>query len=317
MVTAPAKACAPDPTIVNPRVRGVTTGVGVQSSKGCRAVAAPLLDWGGRPVSPRVQPTRHDATAHAFLAAAAQLIDASLAPTTQARPARLRSLDFPAALHWVRVDDVLHIAQAQQGSGVSRKAFHNRWATKDEFVRDAVIYTLNYADSKDTDPDAFVQFLPQLTVGSFASGLSHIADSLLHHLEAHPRSYLLLHLGPVIGQYPELNEAIQQTITKTRQAWHAGYLEVLAGLGARPRPGWTVERLELALQAMLDGFLIRGRLQNERMQMFGWAGASLFADTVIAFTAGAIETAGPTSRSSRDELDRIVGRLAEQTPAQD
>jgi len=255
-----------------------------------------------------VQASRHDHTAHRFLRAAAELIDASLAPSTQARPARLRSLDFPAALHWVRVDDVVHIAAASAGTGVSRKAFHNRWATKDEFVRDAVLYTLQYADDPAVDPDTFVRMLPELATGSFARGLCHVADSLLTHLESHPRSYLLLHLGPVIGQHPYLDQAVQQSIRKTREAWHVGYLDVLTRMGARPRPGWPIERIELALQAMLDGFLVRGRLQPTEMRDATWDGASLFADTVIAFTIGVVEPAGEDSTGSRVMLDRLLGR---------
>src|ERR1700678_877461 len=92
----------------------------------------------GSPVSPRPAPSRHDATARQFLRAAVQLIDAYLDDQPRDnRPARLRSIKFPAALDWLRTEDVIRLAATEGTTGVSRKAFFNRWPTRDEFLPDA------------------------------------------------------------------------------------------------------------------------------------------------------------------------------------
>jgi hypothetical protein len=67
------------------------------------------------------------------------------------------------------------------------------------------------------------------------------------------------------------------------------------------RPGWTAERLALAVQAMLDGFLLRYRLQPDDYQTSTWEGAGIFADTVVAFILGVVDTGD--GRNGREILD--------------
>src|SRR5580658_10128480 len=77
----------------------------------------------GPEVSPRPAPSRQDATARQFLKAAVQLIDAYLDDQPlHSRPARLKSIRFPAALDWLRTEDVIRLAAADGKTGVSRKA---------------------------------------------------------------------------------------------------------------------------------------------------------------------------------------------------
>jgi hypothetical protein len=52
-----------------------------------------------------------------------------------------------------------------------------------------------------------------------------------------------------------------------------------ADLGLVLRPGWTPQRLSMALQAAVDGFLLRYRVQPEDYAESRWEGAGLFADT--------------------------------------
>lgn len=54
---------------------------------------------------------------------------------------------------------------------------------------------------------------------------------------------------------------------------------MLADLGLVLRPGWTPQRLSMALQAAVDGFLLRYRVQPEDYAESRWEGAGLFADT--------------------------------------
>src|SRR3954453_5086650 len=94
------------------------------------------------PVGRRTIPSRHDATAMQFLAVAADLIDAYL----QAEPIRedqkrLRHIQFPPALEWLRVEDVIRLTPSW-GPGVNRRAFFSRWPTRADFLPDAVVFAL-------------------------------------------------------------------------------------------------------------------------------------------------------------------------------
>lgn len=226
------------------------------------------------------------------------------------RPARLRSIDFPAALLWVRVDDVIRVAKESGASGISRKAFHNRWPTKDDFVKDAILHTMLYRDAPNVNPAANgpqVADVAGIARGSMSEATIMLADSLLEALLAHPRSYLLMHIGPVLAQHPDLHAAVATRLGRNRAPWYDGYAALMSGLNITLRPGWTVERLGLVITAMLDGFLLRTRVHTSELQDLRWQGASLFADALIAFSLGVIDT-DTSGLSSRAALDRAVHR---------
>lgn len=265
-------------------------------------------------MSPRPVPDRDDAMARRFLDAAAQLIDAMFAEGRDDRPARLRAIDFPAALQWIRIDDVVRLAGESGPDGASRKAFHNRWPTKDEFVKDAVVHTMLYRDGPATDPTAAGEQLTGIAAqaaDSLSAATITMADTLLDALLDHPRSFLLMHVGPLLAQHPELHRAITARLGEARAPWYDGYAALLAGLRLELRPGWTVDRLGLAITAMLDGFLLRARVHTEEIEALRWRDASLFADTLIAFSLGVIDTdsAGESSRAALDAaVHRSLGR---------
>jgi hypothetical protein len=71
------------------------------------------------------------------------------------------------------------------------------------------------------------------------------------------------------------------------------------------RPPWTPERLALALQAALDGFLLRYRVQPDDFTASRWEGADMFADTVIAIVLGIVDPER-TGESARAALDRLA-----------
>src|SRR5258708_24839700 len=111
-------------------------------------------------MSPRPAASRHDATARQFLATAARLIDAYLDDQPhENRPARLRSIRFPAALDWLRTEDVIRLAAASGEGAPSRKAFFNRWPSRDEFLGDALVYALVY-DEVAEDPKELGRQMP-------------------------------------------------------------------------------------------------------------------------------------------------------------
>ena len=244
-------------------------------------------------MAPRAAATRDDATAHDFLNAAATLIDQAFAfPANRGRHP-VNSMHFPAALDWLRIEDVVRYARLRGDGAASRKALQNRWPDKDSFVRDAVIHALLYRDEPSADPTPLVAMLTGLTdAPSPSAGIAQMSDALLESLMHHPRSYLLLHLGPLLDQHNDLHRTVLERITTDRDPWHAGYRSLLEAWNLAFRPGWTVERFDLTLQAMLDGFLLRTKLQPGLIEACAWRGASLFADSVVAFTLGVMDTDG-------------------------
>ncbi len=260
-------------------------------------------------MSPRAAPSRHDAAAQRFLSAAARLMDAYLddqPPDT--RPARLRSIRFPAALDWLRAEDVIRLAAEDGAVGASRKAFFNRWPTRQDFLPDAVVYALVY-DQVPEDPKEQARQMPSEAAAAapFSEAVLRISEDLLDSLRRHPRSYLTLHIGPLLAQHPALWEALLPSMREGIQVWADGYATLLTDLGLVLRPEWTPQRLALALQAALDGFLLRYRIQPDDYPTSRWQGAGIFADTVLAIILGVID-AERTGESGRTTLDRLVTR---------
>jgi AcrR family transcriptional regulator len=258
-------------------------------------------------VSPRPAPSRQDATARQFLRAATALIDAYLDDQPgESRPARLRSIRFPAALDWLRTEDVIRLAATGGSTGVSRKAFFNRWPTRDEFLPDALVFALVYDEVPDDPKDVAKQMPPEAAAApSLAEAVAGIADDVLESLLRHPRSYLTLHIGPLLAQHPALRDAILPSMRQGNAVWADGFAALIDELGLVLRPGWTPERLALALQAALDGFLLRHRIQPEDFTASRWEGAGLFADTVIALLLGIID-ADKSGESGQAALDRLA-----------
>ncbi|HEY2549247.1 MAG TPA: hypothetical protein VGI64_01570 [Streptosporangiaceae bacterium] len=242
-------------------------------------------------MSPRPAPSRHDQTARQFLRAAVRLIDAYLDDQdAAARPARLRSIRFPAALEWLRTEDVIRLAAADAGTGASRKAFFNRWPTRDEFLPDALVYALVDAPVEEA-PNDQAQQVPAAAASPVAMSqeIIQIADGLIASLRRHPRSYLTLHIGPLLTQHPALWQAVLPAMREGISAWSQAYAALLDDLGVALRPGWTPDRLALALQATLDGFLLRYRIMPDEYRTSSWEGAGIFADTVLALLAGVVD----------------------------
>jgi hypothetical protein len=262
-------------------------------------------------VSPRQPPSRHDATAQQFLKSAVRLIDAYLDDQgADVQPPRLRAIRFPAALDWLRTEDVIRFAAMPGEPGLSRKAFFNRWPTREEFLPDALVYALVY-DEPPEPPNEQGRQMPAKAAAApaFSAAVINICDGLLDSLRRHPRSYLTLHIGPLLPQHPQLWHAIVPAMKQGTQVWAEGYTTLLTDMGLVLRPGWTPQRLSLALQAALDGFLLRYRVQPDDYVQSRWEGAGLFADTVIAIILGVLD-ADRSGRSGRAILDQLVGQSA-------
>jgi hypothetical protein len=140
----------------------------------------------------------------------------------------------------------------------------------------------------------------------FSQEVIRIADGLLESLQRHPRSYLTLHIGPLLAQHPSIWQAVLPAMRGGILAWEDGYAALLADLGLVLRPGWTPHRLSLALQATLDGFLLRYRVMPEDYPTSRWEGAGIFADTVLAVILGVIDT-DRSGTNGREALDNLIG----------
>jgi hypothetical protein len=262
-------------------------------------------------MSPRAAASRDDATAHHFLNAAASLIDQAFASPAERGRHPTNAMHFPAALDWLRIEDVVRCARQRGDGAVSRKALQNRWPDKDSFVRDAVVHALIYADAPEADPAHFAGALTRMTdVPSPAAAMAGLCEALLDSLIRYPRSYLLLHLAPFLDQHTDLHRTVVNHLTISREPWYAGYAALLDAWGLAFRPGWTVERFGLTLQAMLDGFLLRTTVESEFISACGWRGASLFADSVVAITIGVMDSS-KTELTVQAAFDAAVHRVNE------
>ncbi len=239
-------------------------------------------------MSPRPAPTRHDATAMMFLNAGAQLIDAMLTGTDLS--GRLKSLHYPAPLDWIRVEDVLRVTQSTGGED-HRKAFRNRWATKDGYIRDCFLHALLYRDSGGRTLQNRAMLHDRLAdpYVLFAERITEVATIISAQLLSTPRSYLLAHASALLGQNPEWREALVSPIHEDQSAWIAAYGGALATTGARLRPGWTLERLTAALQALTDGIVVRHGLGVNLPSGAAWEAGSLYADAAVAIIASVVD----------------------------
>jgi AcrR family transcriptional regulator len=255
---------------------------------------------------PRARPRPDDAVAEQFLAHAGELMDAYLAPSGSPRPPRLKAIHFPATLEWLRTEDVVRLAEESGKAGLSRKAFFNRWPTREDFVQDALVYALLYRD-RPTEQLLDSSLLGRMTeTASFSEGIIRVADPFLEHLLRDPRSFLMVHVGPLLEHHPTVRERSMASLRTTRE-WFGGYVRVMNDLGLHLRPGWDIERFGLAIQSILDGFLFRYRIQPEDFRPTRWKDASLFADTVIAFCLGVMAT-DRAAGDHREALDAMVRR---------
>lgn len=255
---------------------------------------------------PRPQPTRHDKTALRILEATAELIDASLSDTDTDLPPRLRSIRFPAALEWIRVEDVARVAAAYRPA-ISKKAILNRWPTKEELVRDAAIHCILYGDlpeggTPDITPETMV-----VTAGAvgLAETIRYSAETILANLLERPRSFLLMHLAPMLPRHPLIQRQIAVDAARIQLEWAEGYRSLMNDFGVILRPEWTPERLSLCLQMLLDGHMVRHRVDAAYLATHCRPKSTLFADAVLALIAGAVDTdsSGLTAASL---IDRTV-----------
>ncbi len=239
-------------------------------------------------MSPRPTATRSDATARLFLDAAAELIDASLSPASDNPPRRLRGFQFPPALEWLRIEDVVRLVADRPGG--SRQAFHQRWQTKESFLQDTVIYMLQYRDRPDEELMPMLDRLPEVAGGPLGEGIAAFAREFLGFVESVPRVFLMSHLAGHLDRHPELHRRFLESWLPGRQPLVDAFGRLLAGLPIVLRPEWTTGRFDRALQALLDGVVLQSRLQPDDALDDAWTHADLFAESVVALTLGALDT---------------------------
>jgi hypothetical protein len=218
-------------------------------------------------------------------------------PISQAQSQRLGHISFPSALDWLRTDDVIRLAPSWNGEAARRRAFFSRWPTRGDFLADALVYTLLREQPRIPAPrhsqDATMS---ELVVAA--------TDELLTSLIQHPRSYLVLHLGPLVPRYPQLAKALVPGSRAATQAWLRLYHALADQHDLVLRPEWTFKRLSTVLQAMLDGFVLQYRLRPGGNPRHSWKEANLLADAVVALLLGAVDwdLSGQSGRAALDLL---------------
>lgn len=210
---------------------------------------------------------------------------------------RLGHITFPSALDWLRTDDVIRLAPKwSSGEAARRRAFFSRWETRGDFLADAVVYALLREQ-----PEIPVQRHSAETLSQLVDG---VTDDLLSGLIQHPRSYLILHVGPLIPRYPQLTRALEPSSRKAVDAWVRLYNAIAVRHDLVFRPEWTFKRLASVWQAMLDGFLLQYRTRPNGYLRRNWGEANLLADAVIALLLGAVDwdLSGQSGRAALDML---------------
>lgn len=252
-------------------------------------------------MAPLTRPSRHDVAALHFLDTAADLIDAYLQeePIGAAQSQRLGHIRFPTALEWLNTDDVIRLSPSWNGEAARRRAFFSRWQTRGDFLADAIVYAL-LREQEIPQP----RHSQDAKVSELVTG---VTDELLTNLVRHPRSYLVLHLGPLLPRHPQLAKALLPGSRTAIKMWQELYLRLSDDLDLVMRPEWTFKRLALVLQAMLDGFVLRYRVQQGRSPSHTWKGANILADAVIALLLGAVDW-DLTGQQGRDALDELTRR---------
>jgi hypothetical protein len=135
--------------------------------------------------------------------------------------------------------------------------------------------------------------------------VASVTEELLTSLVQHPRSYLVLHLGPLLPRYPQLAKALLPSSREATRAWLRLYHAFADRHDVVLRPEWTFKRLSSVLQAMLDGFVLQYRVRPGGHPRHSWKEANLFADAVIALLLGAIDW-DLTGQSGRAALDLLT-----------
>ncbi len=129
----------------------------------------------------------------------------------------------------------------------------------------------------------------QTAISRPGTAITLTADTVLCDLMAHPRSFLLMHLAPMLPHHPEIQQPIAVDAAGIQRDWAEGYLQLMDAFGVQLRPEWTMERLSLVLQMLLDGHMLRSRVDPDLVQATRWESASLFATAVVTFIVGTID----------------------------
>ena len=247
----------------------------------------------------RTHPSRHDTTAEGFLSVAADLMDAYLQadPVGKEQSQRLGYFTFPEALEWLRTDDVIRLAPKGSGEAARRRAFFSRWPTRGVFLADAMVYAL----LREQPAIPMPRPNQEPTMSQF---ISDVAAELLTSMLQHPRSYLILHLGPLLPRYPHLAKALSPGSRDATRAWLRLYHALADQHDIVLRPEWTFRRLTVVLEAMLDGLLLQYRVRPGGYPRHSWKEANILADAVVALLLGAIDwdLSGQSGRAALDLL---------------
>ncbi len=258
---------------------------------------------------PRPKARRDDQTAQHFLDAGAAIIDAALSGDRANLPPRLRAIHFPAALDWLRIEDVLR-ELTESGTPESRKAFRNRWPSKEEYIRDLVVHALLYRDHDEVTPAYSTATTVAGRLGTLSAEATALADIVEAALFDDPRSHLLMHIAPLLAPHQSVHEPVVTSIRSQQERWRDLYIGIMDRWNLDFRPGWTAERLTLAIETVVDGVLLKRRLDPEYSEKGSWSLANLLSDSILALCVGAFDM-DRTGQSTAEWVDAHLGEAAD------
>jgi hypothetical protein len=146
-----------------------------------------------------------------------------------------------------------------------------------------------------------------LVVGRrFSEQVNEFAVGIVSELVANPRSYLLAHLAPVLTTHPALRQDFLDYTRADHDLWRDFYQQVMRVFGLSWRPGWNAESFTLALQCLLDGFVLRHRVDEERSPLSDWAAPTFIGTTVTAIVVAAVDF----EKSGQSTAELLDARLA-------
>ncbi len=138
---------------------------------------------------------------------------------------------------------------------------------------------------------------------NFGDVVAETVEDLYADLVVNPRSFLLCQFAPYFEVHPRMAEQVAAAGEVEQNRWIEVFATLAAGLPGGFRPEWNPERAGVALQCMLDGFVMRYRINPAMIDDAAWAGASLLVDTILTLLAGMLDL-GADGESANHHLDR-------------
>ncbi|MEV0601944.1 hypothetical protein AB0I82_21920 [Streptomyces sp. NPDC050315] len=171
-------------------------------------------------------------------------------------------------------------AERQPGTGpaqpITTGAIYPLWPTQADYQADLMFHLLG-PDAYPEDRDAAAELLALAdTTAPVESILAAVAAAYFERVRANPLTYVYLTFY-VLGEHPRVREAAQAGYRAIGLGYTTAVERLLAREARRMAPGRTVGDFVVALLAVLEGFSLRGRVEDPAAPLSELLGATLTA----------------------------------------